>query len=99
MNEKIKQLYNQAINEASEEMREWHTQWNNKPPLFDYEKCLYGKFGDLLIKEAEAKYFSEGYLAGKTDGINEGIQDCINHFEEHGDMVSAGNLQSHFGIE
>ncbi len=51
MNDQIKELYNRAVNEASEEMREWHTQWNHKPPLFDYEKCLYGKFAESIIKE------------------------------------------------
>lgn len=65
----------------------------------NYERLDVNKFAEILLKEAEAKYFSEGYLAGKTDGIKEGIKDCISHFEEHGDMVSAGNLQSHFGIE
>ena len=57
----------------------------------NYKKLDVDKFAEILLKEAEAKYFSQGY--------NEGIQDCINHFEEHGDMVSAGNLQSQFGVE
>ncbi len=64
----------------------------------NYERLDVDKFAEILLKEAESKYFSEGYLAGKTDGLNEGIKDCINHFKDHGDMVSAGNLQSHFGV-
>lgn len=87
MNEKIKELKKQATIRIDS-----HGAFGEPE---SYEKLDIDKFIELLLKEAEAKYYSEGYQAG----INEGIRDCINHFAEHGDIVSAGNLQTHFGIE
>jgi len=36
------------------------------------------KFAELLEKEFEAKHFSAGYIAGRSDGTIETVQECIN---------------------
>lgn len=64
----------------------------------------YEDFEELLSKiatELEAKYFSEGYLAGKSDGIIEGVRECIRLCDEV-DLVGADdcmdNIKEHFGV-
>ena len=34
-------------------------------------------FAELLEKDCEAKHFSAGYIAGRSDGIMETVQECI----------------------
>ncbi len=86
MNEKMLGLYNCAVNEASEEMRVWHTQWNHKPPLFDYEKCLYGKFAELLIQET-------------LDTLYKTLDDSRDVQVFEGLRLAQHVIRDHFGVE
>ena len=36
------------------------------------------KFAELLEKEFEAKHFSAGYIAGRSDGTIETVRECIS---------------------
>lgn len=52
MNERTEQLYKEAVNSASAELHEWNKNWRwGNHTNFDYEKVLYKKFAELIVKE------------------------------------------------
>ncbi len=52
MNERIEQLYKEAVNSASAELHEWNKNWQpGKHTNFEYEKVLYKKFAELIVQE------------------------------------------------
>lgn len=53
------------------------------------------KFAKLL----EQEFFSQGYLAGKSDGIIETVRECANVIEKRIGPKSALDVLEHFGIE
>ena len=73
MNEKIKQL---AL-EAGIGFTLWDDSGREMIDNYTPEEDL-AKFAELLEKEFEAKHFSAGYIAGRSDGTIETVQECIN---------------------
>lgn len=62
MNERIKELYKEAVNSASAELHEWNKNWQpGKHTNFEYEKVLYKKFADLLLEEVMQTLFITGH--------------------------------------
>lgn len=68
---------------------------------FDYKK-----FAELLDKEFEAKYFSAGYIQGRSDGVLETARECIDIAQEYDapkmsgpGMIIASRIETHFGVE
>jgi hypothetical protein len=54
------------------------------------------KFAKLL----EQEFFSAGYLAGKSDGTMETIQECANFLADSlDDHFASEQLREHFGVE
>jgi len=64
MNEKIKEL----MLEATKDM----------PETYYWPGQYVEKFAELLEKEFEAKHFSAGYIAGRSDGTIETVKECIS---------------------
>ena len=55
MNERIEKLYKEAVALASAELHEWNKNWQpGKHTNFEYEKVLYKKFAELIVKECMA---------------------------------------------
>jgi hypothetical protein len=64
--------------------------------LDDYARQGIEKFAELLEKE----FFSAGYQAGKSDGIQETVRDCADFLMDTlDDHFAAEQLQEHFGGE
>ena len=57
------------------------------------------KFAELIVRECEAKHFSEGYLCGKRDGRILAIHECSEYLRERGDISRSMDLEEHFGVE
>ena len=73
------------------------------------------KFAELLEKEFEAKHFSAGYIAGRSDGTIETVKECAEQIIAKGtDWVDfapsqtgvrpeywnmAQQIKQHFGVE
>ena len=73
------------------------------------------KFAELLEKEFEAKHFSAGYIAGRSDGTIETVKECAEQIIAKGtDWVDfapsqtgvrpeywnmAQQIKKHFGVE
>lgn len=51
MNERIKQLYKEAVNSVSAELHNWNKNWQPGNPNFEYEKVLYEKFAKLIVRQ------------------------------------------------
>lgn len=65
------------------------------------------KFAELLEKEFEAKHFSAGYIAGKSDGIIETVKECLDIVEDEDDgstdtlavRWAMHRIKKRFGVE
>ena len=60
------------------------------------------KFAELLEKEFEAKHFSAGYIAGKSDGIIETVRECAevaNRKINDPFHLPGTIIKQHFGVE
>ena len=94
MNERIKELAQQAMTATTSKFsadREWSAdEWRD---FYD------AKFAELIVKECEAKHFSEGYLCGKRDGRILAIHECSEYLRERGDISRSMDLEEHFGVE
>ena len=106
MNEKIRELAEQAGPNTEEELNDDRTNIY----VIDVEK-----FAELLEKEFEAKHFSAGYIAGRSDGTIETVKECAEQIiakgtdwvdfapsqtgvrPEYWDM--AQQIKKHFGVE
>jgi len=112
MNEKIKELQKAAgIQVVRTLMREDE---NTEVKLMLTESQL-EKFAELLEKEFEAKHFSAGYIAGRSDGTIETVKECAEQIIAKGtDWVDfapsqtgvrpeywnmAQQIKQHFGVE
>ena len=99
MNERIRELVGQAKFMAEETLNK---QISKNAELDAFAE----KFAELLEKEIEAKHFSAGYIAGRSDGIIEIVQKCVEIASEYDapkmsgpGMIIAGRIKSHFGVE
>ena len=64
MNERIQELYKEAVNSASAELHEWNKNWQpGKHTNFEYEKVLYKKFAELIVRECMT-------VSRKADGLD-----------------------------
>ena len=106
MNEKIRELAEQAGPNTEEELNDDRTNIY----VIDVEK-----FAELLEKEFEAKHFSAGYIAGRSDGTIETVKECAEQIIAKGtDWVDfapsqtgvrpeywnmAQQIKQHFGVE
>ena len=106
MNEKIRELAEQAGPNTEEELNDDRTNIY----VIDVEK-----FAELLEKEFEAKHFSAGYIAGRSDGTIETVKECAEQIiakgtdwvdfapsqtgvrPEYWDM--AQQIKKHFGVD
>ena len=112
MNNKIKELQKAAgIQVVRTLMREDE---NTEVKLMLTESQL-EKFAELLEKEFEAKHFSAGYIAGRSDGTIETVKECAEQIIAKGtDWVDfapsqtgvrpeywnmAQQIKQHFGVE
>ena len=83
MNERIRQLAEQSYEAATITTIDPFTQEvvvdyiDGTKPIFNIEK-----FAELLEKEFEAKYFSAGYIQGRSDGTIETVRDCVAQIKE-----------------
>ena len=79
MNDKIKELAEQSYEAATITTIDPFTQ-EVVVDYIDGTKLIFNKekFAELLEKEFEAKYFSAGYIQGRSDGTIETVQECIN---------------------
>ena len=103
MNERIKQLAEQA----------GITDNNLSDGNMSHDDLA--KFAELLEKEFEAKHFSAGYIAGRSDGTIETVKECAEQIIAKGtDWVDfapsqtgvrpeywnmAQQIKQHFGVE
>jgi hypothetical protein len=66
MNERNKELYQMAVKSASAELHEWNKNWQPSSPNFEYEKVLYKKFAELIVREVlsvQEQFIAEGHNA------------------------------------
>jgi len=86
-----------------------------KAGIYTNESKLLHKFAELLEKEFEAKHFSAGYIAGRSDGTIETVKECAEQIIAKGtDWVDfapsqtgvrpeywnmAQQIKQHFGVE
>ena len=105
MNERIRQLMEQAVISID-------GQTFGKTYIPD---AFTEKFAELLEKEFEAKHFSAGYIAGRSDGTIETVKECAEQIIAKGtDWVDfapsqtgvrpeywnmAQQIKQHFGVE
>ncbi len=83
MNERIKELWNEAAESTVNDS------WESQTKFIE-------RFAELLEKE----FFSQGYIAGKSDGVQETVRDCANFLMDTlDDHFAAEQLQEHFGVE
>jgi len=110
MNEKIKQL---AL-DAGIGFTLWDDSGREMIDNYTPEEYL-DKFAELLEKEFEAKHFSAGYIAGRSDGTIETVKECAEQIIAKGtDWVDfapsqtgvrpeywnmAQQIKQHFGVE
>ena len=106
MNEKIRELWDQASGEFCKQ---------NPYATIMLPAPLREKFAELLEKEFEAKYFSAGYIQGRSDGTIETVKECAEQIIAKGtDWVDfapsqtgvrpeywdmAQQIKQHFGVE
>jgi len=94
MNERIKQLWDQASGEFCKQ---------NPYATIMLPAPLREKFAELLEKEFEAKHFSAGYIAGRSDGTIETVKECAevvkNQYSEDWGKWSNRMILEHFGVE
>lgn len=65
------------------------------------------KLAELLEKDIEAKHFSAGYVAGKSDGIKETAEQCLEIVEDEDDgsqdtlavRWAMHRIRKQFGVE
>jgi hypothetical protein len=86
MNERNKELYQMAVKSASAELHEWNKNWQPSNPNFEYEKVLYKKFAELVVRECIG--LAHDVCLGDEAG-------------EHGDTVSlvVDKIERHFGLD
>lgn len=63
-------------------------------------KHIDADFCNEFAKLLEREFFSAGYQAGKSDGVQETVRDCANFLMDTlDDHFAAEQLQEHFGVE
>jgi hypothetical protein len=86
MNERIRELVKQAGIEL--------------PDDTVYNGHIYKNSIERLVNLLEQEFFSAGYQAGKSDGIQETVRDCADFLMDTlDDHFAAEQLQEHFGVE
>ena len=111
MNERIKELYKEAVNSASAELHEWNKNWQpGKHTNFEYEKVLYKKFAELIVQECaglihlECEDFANGNCF-HDDALWESVTTEYGKNKERGfDPIGMSIhfdklLKKHFGVE
>jgi hypothetical protein len=64
--------------------------------LDDYAKQGIEKFAELLEKE----FFSQGYIAGRSDGTIETVRECADFLADTlDDHFASEQVREHFGVE
>ncbi len=64
------------------------------------DKHIDADFCNEFAKLLEKEFFSAGYIAGKSDGVQETVRDCANFLMDTlDDHFAAEQLQEHFGVE
>ena len=97
MNERIEKLLEQV--QVNEQVRRLAEQAGCAIDRLGYGEGNLEKFAELIVKECEAKHFSEGYLCGKRDGRILAIHECSEYLRERGDISRSMDLKQHFGVE
>jgi hypothetical protein len=72
-----------------------------------YNGHIYKNSIERLANLLEQEFFSQGYLAGKSDGIQETVQECVRYFNEdyQRDFDTlwredlSKRIKQHFGVE
>ena len=98
MNERIRQLWDQASGEFCKQ---------NPYATIMLPAPLREKFAELLEKEFEAKYFSAGYIQGRSDGTIETVRECIDiaeqvychSWDQEWRKELSDSIKQHFGVE
>ena len=69
MNERIEKLYKEAVNSASAELHEWNKNWRwGNHTNFEYEKVLYKKFAELIVRECSELMYGRDENGNCKDG-------------------------------
>ena len=93
MNERIQELCKEAVNSASAELHEWNKNWQpGKHTNFEYEKVLYKKFAELIVREC---------IKVSVPVLDESYED-MDEFEKgwvEGQDVAVEKIKEHFGVE
>jgi hypothetical protein len=105
MNERIKQLAEQAITERLS-IDEYIEALKKEPnDFYGFRVSELQKFAELIEGEAEKKYFSAGYIAGRSDGIIETVQECAAYVKNSNCFTYASQadlcaerMTQHFGV-
>jgi hypothetical protein len=84
MNERIQELYQMAVKSATAELREWNNNWQPSNHNFEYEKVLYKKFAELIVRECARRSYLE-------DSGNPEVEEALEFWRK--DMLK------HFGVE
>lgn len=108
MNDKIKELAEQSYEAATITTIDPFTQ-EVVVDYIDGTKLIFNKekFAELLEKEFEAKYFSAGYIQGRSDGTIETVRECIDiaeqdychSWDQEWRKELSDSIKQHFGVE
>jgi hypothetical protein len=82
MNERNKELYQMAVKSASAELHEWNKNWQPSNPNFEYEKVLYKKFAELVVRECKENFGKVWYEQG-LDIRGAELDKFMTRFEQH----------------
>lgn len=95
MNERIRELWDQAAKSAAAYPSGENTSWETQVNFLD-------KFAELIEKDTQARHFSAGYTAGQSDGTIQAVKQCLFLCDQV-DLAGADdcidNIKQHFGVE
>ena len=95
MNQRIRELWDQAAKSISSYPNEENTSWETQVNFLD-------KFAELIEQDAQARHFSAGYTAGQSDGTIQAVKQCLFLCDQV-DLAGADDciaaIQEHFGVE
>ena len=89
---------NKRLEKLARECGAWNQVYDQERFMVDSNFDV-AKFAELIVRECEAKHFSEGYLCGKRDGRILAIHECSEYLRERGDISRSMDLKEHFGVE
>jgi hypothetical protein len=85
---------NERIRELADKI--WAEEYWDNPNTDKLLPAQLNKFAELLEKE----FFSQGYIAGKSDGTIETVRECADFLADTlDDHFASEQVREHFGVE